>query len=425
MQNAFVKIQNDGVVDVNGFRLIGASSKEDDDSKIGFFGSGTKYAMAVAFRRGIPLRIFAGEKEVKLSLRKTKMRDETYEVICINGTPTSITTRMGKDWEDWFVFREFFCNALDEGGSVLSVSNEPKGEKGKTTVFLGMGGPIGPVFEQFDRYFSTRRLPILTTGSGAVYDKIAEDMVIYRRGVRVFSGYDSFFDYRLDQVRINEARVVVSEWEIMWEIQKIWKDHATEKMVSLLCSKQNSKKFEFEKIGWDSETYNTPSPAWLAFLEGKTVVPSEYAGQYADSLVSEHIILPFKLCKWLHTKFFGKIDVKGMSSTGSKIVEVEASERETQLIAEAVAFIEKAGYPMNGRTVKVAELASGILGEVDGNQIYISRRALMRGRRSTTETLLHEYVHAVTQEPDESRAFEDVLLGIAIDALQEKTGIYL
>lgn len=46
----YLKIENEGTVPVEAFTLIGASSKRDDSSKIGMFGSGNKYALAYLLR---------------------------------------------------------------------------------------------------------------------------------------------------------------------------------------------------------------------------------------------------------------------------------------------------------------------------------------------------------------------------------------
>ena len=49
----YLKIVNKGEIYEKAFTLIGASTKRGDDSKIGFFGSGLKYAMAVLLRNEI------------------------------------------------------------------------------------------------------------------------------------------------------------------------------------------------------------------------------------------------------------------------------------------------------------------------------------------------------------------------------------
>jgi len=100
---------------------MGISSKRGDEEKIGFFGSGNKYSIALLLREKIPFKIFSGEKEVKFTTDTVMFRGQTYEQIRINGEPTSLTTSMGPDWEPWFAIREMYCNAVDEGGEKLVV----------------------------------------------------------------------------------------------------------------------------------------------------------------------------------------------------------------------------------------------------------------------------------------------------------------
>lgn len=84
-------IENDGEIDVNGLRLLGATSKEGQENKIGFFGTGTKYAIATAMRLGIGIQIFSGEKLVKISKRNITFRGESYEEVVIDDERTGIT----------------------------------------------------------------------------------------------------------------------------------------------------------------------------------------------------------------------------------------------------------------------------------------------------------------------------------------------
>ena len=107
-----LEIVNDGL---NAILLIGASTKRGDDTKIGFFGSGLKYSMATLLRNGIPFKMFSGTKEIKITTKKVKLREQEFRQIVINGKPTSMTLEMGIDWQPWFAVREILCNAIDEG----------------------------------------------------------------------------------------------------------------------------------------------------------------------------------------------------------------------------------------------------------------------------------------------------------------------
>jgi len=69
MKKHHIKIVNKGEIPINSFVLMGATTKRDDSTKIGHFGSGLKYAIAVLMREKIPFRVFSGEKEVKFTTR--------------------------------------------------------------------------------------------------------------------------------------------------------------------------------------------------------------------------------------------------------------------------------------------------------------------------------------------------------------------
>ena len=98
----YLTIVNKGIVDINSFRLLGASSKRNDETKIGFFGSGLKYAIAYLLRQGIELKVFAGNEEIIFSTKSEKLRDKAFEVIYINNVPAHIKYLVGN--QDRFIF---------------------------------------------------------------------------------------------------------------------------------------------------------------------------------------------------------------------------------------------------------------------------------------------------------------------------------
>ena len=135
---SYILIQNDGEIETNSFELIGASTKRDEKGKIGFFGSGLKYSIAYMMRKGIDFKIFSGLNELKFTTTKEQLKGKDFERICINGKETSYTVTMGPTWtKDWFILREVYCNALDEGSCTLvrSTANVFPSE-GKTRIFI-------------------------------------------------------------------------------------------------------------------------------------------------------------------------------------------------------------------------------------------------------------------------------------------------
>ena len=117
-------IENKGELDVSSLILLGASTKREDDSKIGFFGSGNKYAIATLIRMGVGFRIFSGNNEVVITTNDINFRGRTFKQILIDGQQTSLTTDMGPQWEEWMALREWVSNSLDEGQSNIVTDTE-------------------------------------------------------------------------------------------------------------------------------------------------------------------------------------------------------------------------------------------------------------------------------------------------------------
>lgn len=419
---AFIKITNNGEVDINAFRLMGATTKIS--GQIGYFGSGNKYAIATALRLGVPMRIFSGSKEIKLSKRKTSMRGQDFEVVCVNGTPTSITTNMGRDWEPWFVFRELYCNAIDEGGEKLEVSDTPVGEAGKTAIYIGMTPDMKEIFSNLDWYFSQRRDPIHRSGNEKVYKRLRDYMTVYRKGIRVFyEKRTSLYDYDFSDLKISEARTA-SEWDVNYAIINFWKGHASLDMIRALPEDFNTAEFKFDwELGWTSLSRN-----WLDALKGTVIIPYEQAGFFTEDLNEKHVRLPATLCLELHKTFGDKLTIRGMVSGNKDIVVVPRSQKDELYIKDALAFLKQSElfkdieeYPIEIAAFERAKQ----LGAAKNGTIYLSKDLTLHGKREFTMTLLEEYIHLKREVSDHSRAMQDALLQYVVSSMEEKSGLYL
>ncbi len=162
MSKRYILIQNDGEIETNSFELIGASTKRGETGKIGFFGSGLKYSIAYMMRNKIDFKVFSGEQELKFTTIPESLKDQSFDRICINWKPTSYTVTMGPTWkEDWFVLREVYCNAIDEGTCQLIKETEiVQPSSGKTRIYIELTDELRKVSTSWDNYFSDERTPL-------------------------------------------------------------------------------------------------------------------------------------------------------------------------------------------------------------------------------------------------------------------------
>ncbi len=111
----YLKISNKGLLDVRLIMLMGASTKTDDPTKIGQFGTGLKYAIAYFIRNDVDFKLFVGEEEIEFSVTDENISGKEFKEIYCDGRSMNITTQYGYQWTAWEALREIYCNATDEG----------------------------------------------------------------------------------------------------------------------------------------------------------------------------------------------------------------------------------------------------------------------------------------------------------------------
>lgn len=120
-----VAFYNKGLLDLACVTTMGVSVKQA--GSFGRFGTGLKYAIATILRGGGVINIWRGQKCHFFSTQTQIIRDEAFEVVCMDGQPIGFTTRLGRDWQPWMVLRELGCNARDEGGAFEIWDEEKEG----------------------------------------------------------------------------------------------------------------------------------------------------------------------------------------------------------------------------------------------------------------------------------------------------------
>lgn len=206
-------ITNPGTMDLNGLRLFGASSKRQSNEKIGFFGSGVKYAISWMLRNEIDFQLWINGEPIDITTQDIEMRGTSYKEILIGGERTSITTEMGPKWKAWMSIRELYSNAIDEGGEMIISDNYSDfiGEN-RTTFVITDEERYREVIENQDFYFSRGREIIYEDDRLIIYQRHKMGAGFYINGVLVSEsqvteeGYG--YQLKINRYLINEERSI-------------------------------------------------------------------------------------------------------------------------------------------------------------------------------------------------------------------------
>ena len=431
-----IKITSYGEIDIRAFSKMGASSKRQDDSKIGMFGSGLKYSLAFLLRNKIPFRVFSGYREVKFTTQEDTFRGAIINNIFINGRETDLTTDMGMDWQHWFVIREIFCNALDESDGKIEIKNinleNAKPIEDYTTFYIQCDEKFTEIINNWHLYFSDKRKDYLYINEDKT-DKIflgGDSVLIYRKGIRCFylEKQKSIFSYDMSWIEINESRIIADEWNTKYKICNFLKSiNDTSIINTILCNVNDY----WEKTFYWASSFNF-SDEWLQVIGERILVPFENAGFWDEEvkiLLKEKkcIVLPHEMINGLKNSFGEKVKIIGETEGGKSDAKIlnELTKRQNFLIEEAKSFLNLIEYKIEYPIKVVRFSKSNQLGQAINETILLSEKLFDMGTREIVSTIIEENEHLKTGYFDETRSFQTHLINLLISSFEDKLGKYL
>lgn len=420
-------IQNQGEIDVNALLLLGASSKRGDESKIGHFGSGLKYALAVLIRNDIDIKIFSGITPIKIGTRKTKFRGIEFTKIIVNNRETGITTSLGEDWEVWQAIREIYCNAIDEGGHKIVGIGEPVlPAEGKTTFVLEPNGAgalilLQKINDNWNSYFTEKRTDkVLETNEWKVFQGM-HNLCFYRKGIRCWDcNRESLYDYDVDQIEINESRIVKYTFMMYSQIARLWGSSATEDMIHNLLNHKNEDYFE-NILSWSDVSHFNEN--WLKVINGRKVIPDQISGYFMREQSEGGLVVDHALAQALKKSFKDRIKVLGPSDNTNTYTAVEHSIKHCEMIRKCLDFFDRAGMPIKYPIQVVVFGEEKVMGHAAEGTIYLSVKAIDAGMKYTLTTILEESLHMESGQDDETRGFQDHIINKLVTLLEDKIGV--
>lgn len=430
---SYLLIENKGELDISSLVLIGASTKREDSSKIGFFGSGNKYAIATLLRTKTPFKIFSGEKEIKITTEEVNFRDVIFNKIIIDGLPTSLTTDMGPQWEEWMCVREWVSNSLDEGDSrIVKDIDSIEGEEGYTRFYIKHTPPIKKIINRWTSYFAFERTDaayIANDGKAYYHNNKKQSLLLYRRGIKVYEDTNvaSIFQYDLDHFHINESRLISSVNVAGSQVASYLSRVDDVKIVKrLLANSKSDSPYWESRLDW-KWCVNSVSPAWVEALTGKVIVVDSVAEFFQDIIKKKpHYQVNASMASMLLRVIPGLI-VYGMNDSGDELVykSVEVTDKMTKLLEQSVSFLKETAYNIKYPIEIVSFQRESVNGMAHDGKILISEKVFTLGKKEIVSTIIEENEHLITGYHDCTRSFQNHFINLFLSEKEDRFNVFL
>lgn len=422
----YLKIKNQGILDIRLVALMGGTTKANDEYKIGQFGTGLKYTLAYLIRNNIDFHIFAGKDKVDIKIETESIRDEDFNIICINGHRTSITDRMGKEWTAWMIIRELWCNALDEGGSHKETTEIVEGEEGATTFYIQVTQEIRDVIVNWHSYFVHEVEPLCSNAQTAIYPG-GDSLRIYKNGVLIKEDKKkkALYSYDLKNADINELREYNGSLD--YPIFKCLQN-ASPKVITHFIESVNDKHHESE---CDYSWFESFGQVWKDTLgEAKIIHPKALQSIKDRGLnidTDAIVVVPEKLYKSLTNQFKG-IGALRVADKVNEFYETYSSASDEK-IKQGLVILEEAEYNFSPEL----KFIYGVFGDknvwakinIDEKVVMISENIADKSLFDVVTTLVEENEHFKSGLQDCSRGFQQHFIDLYVNQLLKTNKISL
>jgi hypothetical protein len=409
-------IVNRGLLEVEALTLLGASTKRNDSSKIGMFGSGNKYALAYLTRNDYKVRISSGGVPIRIGLQKATLKGQEFDVLCINGKRTSITTEFGYNWTLWQAVRELFSNAVDEGLLHFGVMDAaPECAPDTTQITVDINGELEQLLFNISDYLSAGKQVVFESKHGQILRKHGKEGRLYYRGILVHTHPESVFDYNVYDIHLNESREADYSWQIgerIWKLLYACTDRSVIRQV-LAGLHANNKVLEANIDGSmvDDQSRHINSTAWNEALADMSIAPANLAEYVQPSELPHTWLLPTRLFSGL-VSVIKEVKVAEAFKTTSRAGRYHSASPDglqAETMRKAQDFLRAVNL-MPPQEIRIVEFHDkSTLASIDGDVILIGTNCLNGGVHLTAVALMEEQLHITSGLHDLTRSFQNAI----------------
>jgi hypothetical protein len=433
----YLKISNNGCLDIRLVSLMGGTTKDTNEYKIGQFGSGLKYTLAYLLRNKVDFKIFINSKEVKLGIVIEHIQGEDFEIITVNGEKTSITTKMGKDWKPWMIVRELYSNALDEGDAEYKIVREDEIEQSsanRTTFYIELNPDFLEVYNSWNKYFIVGNEPMYENRRFA-FHPCKGNLLIYKQGILIHEDKDfkSIFNIDIKNAEINELREYKGSlwWDFPEAISSIDDKKTIEYLLENLITDEECKYYESKCEIDTTYTKRVLSNAWKEVIGQSKIIDREtlnkIQGKNVNVDTSNIIVLPKNIYLSLSSKFEGISAIRVASKIG-EFYEVFDTDLELK-VKQALVILEESNYFIHPEL----KFLFGEFGskdtlarvDLDKKEILISQKMKDKSMFDFLAMLIEENEHFQTGFDDCTRSFQQHFINLYAKSILDKAKIKL
>jgi hypothetical protein len=388
---------NPGNLDLKLLTTFGASVKESDNP-IGYFGTGLKYAIAVSLRHGAKVLLETSGQRYTIRAQTETIRGKEFQMVYLTGSdtlpvPCGFTLDLGKNWEPWAAFREFYSNALDEHGGV-TVDGYSYGPHGNGTVWQIESEIMDRVWSERKFYFIDRdRTPLYKDPAMEIYP--GASAAVFYRGIKVCAlPKTSLYTYNITaKVDLTEDRTLHYWYAdgIVATCLARCNDRAI--LTAVLSAHESTFEGSVNYPDWF-----TPSDEFMDTVTALSKTKFANVPSYARAMVR-------------------KRDQSKLLPESCRLTIVEEA-----MLARAQEFVTKIGFEITEPIVVTDTLGKSILGMATNGTIFVSKAAFALGTKVVAGTLIEEHIHLKHELHDESRAMQEFLLNKLVSLGEELQG---
>lgn len=379
-----IRFYNNGTLTEESFKMMGVSVKADN-TKIGKFGTGLKYAIAGVLRSqgsiSIKTRKEDGEtiRYVFTSMEK-EIRGKKFDIVYCNGEQLAYATDYGHHWEAWQWFRELESNAIDEGGGS---TDKPVGDDYDTVITVS-SSEIAGCFKKRDEYFlSENMVPSEDIAGNQIFPDIKGKAFCKN----VFVGeINAPFSVNFCDADITEDRTI---------------QRADQQVASLVAQSKNK-----EVIDWAVQSH---WPNFHAVWRHDKV--SEEFLDAIEERIRNCRELPANL-KTIHHQRRGEVELPSFEPTAFQQAKLD----------KALDFLLGANILVSQKINFVrSREGDSLFGYAKNGEIFLTEKAFEHGVHDLVQTVLEEYWHCETGHKDETREFQQFLFRKIVEQMEIAT----